>query len=240
MTPCPWLIYSLAGGAGPRGLVHDDASSLQSRVVKSYRSYMELQCSDLTQLPSSQFTTIASEDQDQRLITTTGKTHIQACKSCDPWINYYVLTRPYSRMAASGHSTVRTLGLLRYGARSWCNRVIAATSIAREAPLCQEVRFVGQSTSKSRWHDQFSVCRHSVGSISNSRLNWRGGSSDKRGLINPRNPTAFLQGMKIIKLNLIAILSWDGLIIWGFTYTTDDVMTLCVIIIDVIVGYKKE
>ena len=98
-------------------------------------------------------------------------------------------------MAASGHSVVRAFSLLRCGAQSWYNRMIAATASARKAPLCQETRFVGQSASRSRWHGhQISVCRH-FGSVSSSRLNWRGGNGGKRGLLHPRSQTALIQGM---------------------------------------------
>ena len=102
-------------------------------------------------------------------------------------------------MAASGHSAVRAF---RCGVRSWCSQMIAAT---REAPLRQEIRFVGQL--RSRWprDHQISVCRH-FGSISGSRVNWRGGNGGERGLLHPRNQTALLQGMLgEIKLKLIAL-----------------------------------
>lgn len=102
-------------------------------------------------------------------------------------------------MAASGHSAVRAF---RCGVRSWCSRMIAAT---REEPLRQEIRFVGQSRLRWPCDNQISVCRH-FGSISSSRVNWRGGNGGERGLLHPRNQTALLQGMLgEIKLKSIAM-----------------------------------
>ncbi len=127
----------------------------------------------------------------------------------------YVLTQPKKllrSMAASGHSAVRAFSLLRYGARSWCNRMIAAT---REAPLRQEIRFIGKSSATSsrlRWHGrQISVYRH-FGCISSSHwVNWRGSNGGKRGLLHPRSPTALLQGMLgEIKSKLIAMTTIFG------------------------------
>ena len=94
-------------------------------------------------------------------------------------------------MAASGHSAVRALNLLRCGTRSWCNRVIVATYSAREAQQYQEFRLLGQSA--SRWSGQHSVCRH-FGSLSSSRVNRSGGNGGERGLLHPQSQTALLQG----------------------------------------------
>jgi hypothetical protein len=115
-------------------------------------------------------------------------------------------------MAASGHSAVRAFSMLRYGARSWCNRMIAAT---REAPLRQEIRLIGKSSATSsrlRWHGrQISVYRHFGSTSSSHWVNWRGSNGGKRGLLHPRSPTALLQGMLgEIKSKLIAMTTIFG------------------------------